>query len=237
MENSPVGSPEPHIRIVEDVSESLIVRDLLRLINAEPQTSLELLNYYQEVPVSAPLTILYAFGDTLFCRTSDSQTRVVQDVKSTLIRAKDLRHPVYARALYHQETNELELSGFAYVEVLPERRASIRVRMKGLFQVVIEAGKNRFSGRLRVLSLHGCAVEISDRQLLENFTFFYLNMEMPFSTFKGKNTARVMARLLRVDQLERCAQCIFMFEHDNTTEDQVGRLLMQRQTEIIRELK
>jgi len=62
-------------------------------------------------------------------------------------------------------------------------------------------------------------------------------MEMPFITFKGSSKTRIMARLIRGEPQDRGYRCIFIFEHDNTTEDQIGRLLTQRQTEIIRELK
>jgi hypothetical protein len=109
--------------------------------------------------------------------------------------------------------------------------------MDSLFQITIEAGPGQFIGKLRELSLHGCAVDITDPQLLGSYKFFYLNLDMPFKTFRGTNKARIMVKLVRGEQITRGYRCIFTFEHDNTTEDQVGRLLTQRQAEIIRELK
>jgi len=114
---------------------------------------------------------------------------------------------------------------------------SVRVKMDSLFPLIVEAGSTQFSGKLRELSLNGCAVDIPDQQLMGSYKFFYLNMDMPFKTFKGTHKTRIMVKFVRGEQGARSYRCIFTFEHDNTTEDQIGRLLTQRQTEIIRELK
>jgi hypothetical protein len=77
---------------------------------------------------------------------------------------------------YDAETDEITLSGFSYVEVLPDRRNTLRVKIGGLFQVPIEAGTTTFTAKLKDLSLGGCALEVPDKALLGNFTYFYLNL-------------------------------------------------------------
>lgn len=237
MEHDKFMDHNQYYRHIEDDCEDNILNELLGIINITPIPAVTFLNFYKEVVIESPATITYVFDDSLSCKTTEAQSRAIAYCNNTIIRSASLRHAVFANAHFQPDTKEIIISDLSYVDVFPEQRSSVRVKMDSQFSVIIEAGPSQFRGRLRELSLHGCAVDIPDSQLLENYKYFYLNMEMPFKTFKGTNKARIMARLIRGDQNERNYRCIFMFEHDNTTEDQIGMLLAQRQTEIIRELK
>jgi hypothetical protein len=214
-------------RIDGDCADN-ILELLLDIQKKDPLPEIRFLNFYKEVPIFSPAYIVYAF---------DVQCRAIAIAGSTIIQSAALRHDVLAKAVYHPETSEVIISELCYVELYSDQRASIRVKMDSLFQIMIEAGPGQFNGKLRELSLNGCAVDIADPQLLGNYKFFYLNLDMPFKTFKGTNKSRIMVKLVRGEEISRGYRCIFTFEHDNTTEDQIGRLLTQRQTEIIRELK
>jgi len=226
-----------YCRQIEDDCDDNVIEILLAIVSAEKPTEVRFLNFYKEVPIVSPATITYAFEDTLSCRASEVQARAITFSNNTIIQSAALKHDVFAKAIYQPDTKEVVISDLMYVEVYSERRTSVRVKMDSLFPLVIEAGPTQFNGKLRELSLHGCAVDIPDPQLMGNFKFFYLNMDMPFMTFKGTHKARIMAKFVRGEQNVRSYRCILTFEHDNTTEDQIGRLLTQRQTEIIRELK
>lgn len=218
-----------HFRLLEHDQNGSILKELLRLPRRHPLPEVQFLNYYKEVPVFSPARIVYLFGDTLICHAGEAQARAIGFSKGTVVRAAPLKHDVYATAHYDPVTREVALSDFCYVEVLSERRASIRVRMQAPPEVVIEAGPGRFTGRMLDLSLYGCAIEIADREPLGGFTYFYINLETPLK-------ARLMSRLMRVEGDTRQLRCIFLFEHDRRSEDQIGRLIARRQAEIIREL-
>ncbi len=237
MTSDPNINYNEYYRQIEDDNNDNIVEILLGIVGAEKPAEVRFLNFYKEVAIVSTATITYAFGDTLSCRTSDAQARAIAISNNTIIRSSALRHDVFAKATYQSDTKEVFISDFYYVEVYPERRTSVRVKIDSLFPLIIEAGPMQFNGKLRELSLHGCAVDIPDPELMGNYKFFYLNMDMPFKTFKGTHKSRIMVKFVRGEQGPRSYRCIFTFEHDNTTEDQIGRLLTQRQTEIIRELK
>jgi PilZ domain len=222
-----------YCRRIDDDSADNILELLLDFQKKDPLPEIRFLNFYKEVPIFSPASITYAFDETLSCRTADIQCRAIAAAGSTIIQSAVLRHDVLAKAVYQPNTSEVIVSDFCY----SDRRTSVRVKMDSLFQIMIEAGPGQFNGKLRELSLNGCAVDIADPQLLGNYKFFYLNLDMPFKTFKGTNRSRIMVKLVRGTEIARGYRCIFIFEHDNTTEDQIGRLLTQRQTEIIRELK
>ncbi len=151
------------------------ILDRLLKISQESILGLQFFSYYKEVPISSRGEVLYLFGDTLICRTNPAQTRAIRQSRYVILRSDRLDKDVYATATYNEETDELTLSDFAYVDVMPDRRNSIRVKVAGFFQVVIEAGTEQFKGKLKDLSLGGCAIEIPDRALLAAFSYFKIN--------------------------------------------------------------
>lgn len=111
------------------------------------------------------------------------------------------------------------------------------MKVGGLFQVPVEAGTTSFTAKLKDLSLGGCALEIPDKVLLGNFTYFYLNLSFILQDQSAPQKLRIMARLLRFENDANPCRCIMLFEHDRRSEDLIGRYIAQRQAEIIRELK
>lgn len=227
---------EDQLRLLERV-EPQVMLDRLMKVSQQSGAKLQFFNYYKEVPISAPAEFLYVFDDTLACRTNETQTRAIKDCKYTILRSAKLENDVYANAAYNEETNEIILSDFALVDVMPDRRNALRVKIGGFFQVEIEAGEERFKARLTDLSLGGCAINVKDKALFGNFTYFYLNFSLSLESQSTPHNLRVMARLLRFENNTPPYRSILLFEHDRRSEDLIGRFVAQRQGEIIRELK
>lgn len=228
---------EDQLRLLDLEEQENILEALLSLTQISPPPLITFFNYYKEVPISSSAEILYVFDNTLHCRTNATQSRAIELCQFVVIKSAKLKHDIYASASFSPETNEVLLSQFSYVEVLPDRRSSVRVRVAGLVPVIVEAGYDKFQGKLRDLSLNGCLIEIPDRALLGNYRFFQLNLAFEIKTRNEIQKARVMARLLRFENNDNPAKCIFLFEHDKRSEDLVSMYITQRQTEIIRELK
>lgn len=213
------------------------ILDLLLKFSQNGAYALHFFNYYKEVPISSAAEVLYVFGDSLVCRSNPTQTRALKTSHYTIIRIEQLSHAIYASTDYCEETDEIILSDFSYVDVLPDRRNTLRVKIGGLFLVQMEAGNSTFTAKLKDLSLGGCAVEVSDKALLGTFTYFYLNFSFDLKNRSEPQKLRVMARLLRFEGDSKPWRCIMLFEHDRRSEDLIGMYIAQRQAEIIRELK
>lgn len=227
---------EDHLRLLGQGEPRELLDLLVRISQKSPQ-SLQFFNYYKEVPVSSPVEVLYLFGDTLACRTNEIQSRAIKSKRYTVIRSPKLLHDIYASAQLNEEANEIVLSGFTNVEVLPDRRGTLRVKIGGLFRITVEAGPGKFEGKLKDLSLGGCAIDIPDKALLASFTYFYLNFSFELKNNPQPQKLRIMARFLRFESSTAPFRCIFLFEHDKRSEDLVGMYIAQRQGEIIKELK
>ncbi len=227
---------EDQLRLLDRGEPGEILALLLKL-SQNPSHDLKFFNYYKEVPISTAADVLYLFGDTLVCRSNPTQTRAIKASHYTIIRSGLLSHDVYASAEYCAETDEITLSDFSYVDVLPDRRNALRVKIGGLFQVPVDAGTSTFTAKLKDLSLGGCALEVPDKSLLGTFTYFYLNLTFDLKNRPEPQKLRIMARLLRFESDDKPCRCIMLFEHDRRSEDLIGMYIAQRQAEIIRELK
>ncbi len=227
---------EEQLRLLDRGAPGEILEKLLSVSEAKG-SSLQFFNYYKEVPVAAAVEVLYLFGDNLVCRSNQTQSRAINTSRYTVIRSKQLPHDVYAKAEYCAESDEITLSEFSYVEVLPDRRNALRVKIGGLFQITVEAGPNAFTAKLKDLSLGGCALEVSDKSLLGSYSYFYLSFAFQLSNRPEPQKLRLMARLLRFENDSSPYRCIMLFEHDLRSEDLIGRYIAQRQVEILRELK
>lgn len=222
--------------LMEQTEGILIEDDLFKLSGLVALPEVQFLNYYKEVPVSAVARILRVGENRLVCRTSEVQTRAIEFNGYTIIEGAPFSHHVYANAQCDTDTGEIALSDFNYADVHSNRRTSVRVRMQVPPVIGVEAGATKFYGRMMDLSLAACAVTIADRKLLERFSFFYLSIPMPSLTNQAPAMTRIMAKLAQVHQHNRLFRCIFLFEHDKSSEDRIGMLIARRQAEIIREL-
>jgi len=227
---------EDHLHLLDRGAPGEILELLLKSTQ-QGAHDLMFFNYYKEVPISSAAETLYVFGDSLVCRSNPTQTRAIKSSRYTVIRSSRLPNDIYASAELSAETDEIILSEFSYVEVLPERRNTLRVKIGGLFLVPVEAGTTTFTAKLKDLSLGGCAIEVPDKALLGTFSYFFLTLSLELKNKTGPQKVRVMSRLLRFESDEKPYRCILLFEHDRRSEDLIGMYIAQRQAEIIRELK
>lgn len=228
---------ENQLHLLTTADSGEILKLLIGLSQRPKPPRFQLHNYYKEVPVTAAAEILYLYDDSLYCRTNETQARAIDLSRHTILKCPELSHGVYAEAYYRAESREVCLSRFSYVEVLPERRSSIRVKIGGSLQVEVEAGPHRFQAGLMELSLGGCALEVPDRALLGNYSYFYINLLLPLASRQEPAALRVLARLLRFESEGNPCRCIFLFELNRGGEHLIGMFIAQRQGEIIRELK
>jgi len=227
---------EEQLHLLESGASAEIL-ELLLQASRQGTHDLQFFNYYKEVPIFSAAELLYVFGDTLVCRSNQTQTRAIKSSHYTVIRSPRLQNDIYATAEYSDETAEITLSEFSCVEVLPDRRTTLRVKIGGLFLVPVEAGTTTLIAKLKDLSLGGCAIEVPDKALLGTFRYFYLTLSLELKNRTGPQKVRVMSRLLRFENEEQPCRCILLFEHDRRSEDLIGMYIAQRQAEIIRELK
>lgn len=218
-------------------SDMDIIEELHRLHRTKPISNAQLLNYYKEVPISGAATSIRFDEDKIFCRTNETQSRAISLCKDTFVSFTGLPHDIHAKAHFCTESMEVTLSDLTLVKVAAIKRSSIRVRMHIPHSVIVEAGPHKLNGRLFDISLAGCAINISDHTPLGTFTHMQIQLTVPLKTGAPPVTVRVAAILSKTFQENKLYTCIFMFDHNKSSEDQIGKIVAMRQMEIIRELK
>lgn len=214
-----------------------IIDELLRLHQIKPIKSAQLLNYYKEVPISGTANSIRFDGTKIFCRTNETQSRAISLSRDTVVNFTGLPHDIHAKAHFCTESLEVVLSDLSLAKVPANSRKSIRVRMHIPHSVVIEARQQKISGRLLDISLAGCAINIADGKQLGTSTYMQIQLNIPLKTGSDPVTVRVAAKLMKVVQENKLCNCIFLFDHNKSSEDQIGKIIAMRQMEIIRELK
>lgn len=234
---SPQSSQENQIRLLSAVeAPEKVLDELSHLANPESHYDIRLLNFYKEVPICNEARIRCFFDDTIVCQTGSAQTRAIDLCRYSVLRSPHLSHDVYSTATYDQNTNEVVLSEFNYADVLSDSRAALRVRLNTPVSVIIDAGPKQLIGRLRDISLCGCATEVVDHAVFAGYAVAFLNMELPLKRQKPLQL-RVAGRLIRIEGTVKPFRCIFHFEHDRKSEDTISRFIAGRQSEIIQELR
>lgn len=233
----PQSEQEHQIRILSaDEAPEKVLDELSRLADPESSNDIRLLNFYKEVPICNEAKIRCFFDDTIVCQTGPAQARAIDLCRYSVLRSPHLSHDVYSTATYDQSRNEVVLSEFSYADVLTDNRSSLRVRLNIPVSVIIEAGPKQLIGRLRDISLCGCATEVVDRAVFAGYAVAFLNMELPLKRQKPLKL-RVAGRLIRIEGTVKPFRCIFHFEHDRKSEDAISRFIAGRQSEIIQELR
>lgn len=199
---------------------------------------LALLNFYKDVPVSYPATVLMVDEDRVMVETHPLQARVIELAKDTVVRGEMFPREIKGTAeCLSVSRGAVVLSALRYLEPLSYQRNSVRVRLQHPIRVTLEAGHEKFNGSLKNISLGGCAVDIMSRAPLGAYKYLYLNLDLPVVPGSPPLQARVKGAIVRVDGDVPPFRCALSFVHDARSEFQVGSFISQRQQEIIRELK
>lgn len=221
----------------EDAERAEILTTMERLsVPGSPR--LTLLNFYKDVPVSYPATVLMVDEGRVMVETHPLQARVIELAKDTVVRGEFLQREVGGAAeCLSVSRGAVILSNFRYLEFPSHQRDSVRVRLQHPIRVALEAGHEKFGGSLKNISLGGCAVDIMSRDSLGTYKYLYLNLDLPAESGSRPLKARIKGQIVWVDGDVPPFRCALSFVHDSRSELQVGSFISQRQQEIIRELK
>jgi len=212
--------------------------EILSILKANPKKSLKLINYYKELPLSYPATIVSIDRGIVDLDVQREQAFAIGASRSAFIRSDLFKHDVFAQVQY---VNVLKGAAsfvkFSYVEIMAERRNFIRMEPHVLPVATIDSPFGVFNGKLHDISLSGLNILIQESNPLEidtaaSVSFMLGNMEL------GQNfEINVQAKLLGIkgDVLPRNFK--FIITPEKSLERKLSQYIFQRQIEIIREIK
>jgi hypothetical protein len=226
-----------HLVTVKDGKSDLctIMNIFSQMAEGHLECDLQLLNYYEEVPISYGSTITTVGEDRIELSVHQNQVTLIKNNHDTLIKSEHFHNQlgVHCHAVYVNVPKKTAiLHDFAYAQIRAERREAIRVKVRGDIPVTFSFDTAAIEGRIVDITGNGIsmladphpAFETGQRGLLA----FTLN-KMPL-TVPGSFVRFVSSEQDRTIDM-------FRMEPDRRGAGFISEFLYQRQTEIIRELK
>lgn len=214
----------------EDAAQILGI--LAAIKSGRLENDLKLLNFFREIPVSYGASVETVEESFAELKVHQIQAVVISFEKVTVLKSRHFVRDVIANANYvNVDKSRIVLSSFSYALVRAERRMSVRVELSEPIYASFNTGEKSAGGRLHDMSLTGIAIGVSDDPGIPLSQHGELSVTLPIGTIS------VPATLLKVLTLENGYRMVFEIEATRSTELSISRYILQRQVEIIRELK
>lgn len=213
----------------EDKERRLLIKFVEKLYN-QGEREIELLTYYKEVPVVCRSEILAIEEDKLRVRTCN--INIFGTGEEIYLKHKRLPQTVAIKILdvdIPREEALLEL--LTFVELPQERRKYVRVIPKEPIPVeIIKEGK-RIMGRMADISIGGVGVYLNEKNDLKEGDVVGVKFNLPKGEVETKGQIRY------VIPYGEGFRAGIQYELDLKEEEIVSDYVMERQFEILRELK
>lgn len=209
-----------------------IVETLAAIKAGRLKNDLKLLNYFREIPVSYGATVETVEESYAELMVHQIQAVVISFEKVTVLKSSHFPRDVIANVNYvNIEKSRIVLSTFSYAIVRADRRMSVRVELSEPIYASFTAAGQTAGGRLNDMSLTGISITVSEDPGLPLSQNGELSVTLPIGTIT------VPASLLKVLTVEDGYRLVFEIEATRATELSISKYILQRQVEIIRELK
>jgi hypothetical protein len=223
----------PKIQIAEGNQDTEKILGILAAIkDGSLDDDLKLLNFYREIPVSYPATVLTREESFAELQVNQIQAVVISFDKFTVLKSNHFPHDVVANVNYvNVEKCRVVLSNFRYAVVRAERRMSVRVELSEPIYASFASENGALGGRLHDMSLTGIAIDVVEKPGIPLSEKGELSLTLPIGTIT------VPASLLKILTVDEGYRMIFEIEATRATELSISQFLFRSQVEIIRELR
>ena len=197
---------------------------------SQGKRNIEIITFYKEVPIICRSKIIDIEEGTLTVSLCDLKVFNVDDE----VYVKHINLPktvaVVIRDIDNRnEVMEVELVGF--VELPQERRGYVRVAPKEPIRAEIRKGNHTLSGSITDISVGGVGIYTKDTGELSEGDLVEVSFRLP------KGEVKTEAVVKHLDAYENGFRVGLSYELDLRKEEIVSDYVMERQFEILRELK
>ncbi len=192
--------------------------------------SVEVLSFYKEVPIVCRSKVLEVEDINLVLK--QCELRAFSPGSEIYIKHVNLPKTVAVRVVDINNRDELmEVQVLGFTELPQERRRYVRVVPKERIQVVLSKGNWSASGFVADISLGGIGIFTKDIDSLKEGDFIKVKFNLP----KGEVEADAQVR--HVEEREGMYRLGMSYQLDIKKEEVVSDYIMERQFEILKELR
>ncbi len=207
-------------------------------LTRQPKFQITLINYYQGLPVSCPAHIISIEKDMIDVDVAPYQAFTMKDHHYTFIRSKILVHDVHANIQYvNISKRAATLRKLCYVEIMAERRNYLRLTLGKPQNAAFKTNEGLAKGKLVEISINGACVQIDTPCCLEKGEETTLSFTLHNIAQNENYNIRTQATLVGIDGDAFPRRYMFITEPDKILDREIARYLLQRQIEILQEIK
>ena len=229
-----------HTRIKSSLDEdrAAIIAGFQDIIKRGVRPAFRLVNYYKGLPISYPATIVEMANGTLELDVHQQQAVAIERTRRVFIKCDYFDAAILAEV---QNANvrrmTASLRNFTFVEIMAERRDTLRLELETPTDAEISCEQVKLSGQLSDLSLGGFSIRLTERCPIEKGVEVRLRVMIPNllqNTLTGIDTLACHVETIKETNYDICR---FSFQGDTQSETAISRFIFQRQVELIREIK
>ena len=199
---------------------------------------LKLINYYKGLPLIYTATVATIERNLLDLDVQPQQAVAMAADHFTLIRCKLFPHDIAAHVQYvNVPRHAASLSKLCFVEILAERRSSVRPELANPTQAAFQFQGKDISGRLFDISTNGAAIKIDGYFDIPPGSETVLSFMLPDLVQNKLFSIKAEAKLVIIDGNASPYNYCFAIYPGKLVEQQLLRYIFQRQIEIIHDLK
>ncbi|HBG05200.1 MAG: pilus assembly protein PilZ [Geobacteraceae bacterium GWC2_58_44] len=222
--------------IDEDCAE--IVAGFQEILKRSARLGVKLVNYYKGLPISYPATLVEMNQGVLELDVHQQQAVALQASRYTFIKCDHFDCSILA------ETHNVNvcrmaasLRNFVFVEVMAEKRNTLRLELEPQTDAEIIGEGILTSGKLLDLSLEGFSIRLEGHCELAKGAEFTLRVMVPDLLQNTLSSMEVQSRHVASTSEKGSQISRFSTSSDAQSEALISRYMFQRQVEIVRELK
>jgi len=229
-----------HTRIKTSLDEdrAMIIAGFQDIIKRGERPSFRLVNYYKGLPISYPATIVEMSGGSLELDVHQQQAVAIDRTRRVFIKCGYFDNAILADVMnVDVRRMSVSLRNFTFVEIMAERRDTLRLELEAPTDAVISSESQRLSGKLFDVSLGGFSIRTADRCPFGKGVEVRLRVMIPNllqNTVTGLETVACHVETISEPNGDICR---FSFQGDTQSEAAISRFIFQRQVELIREIK
>ncbi len=212
--------------------------EIVSILKKNQNQTIKLINYYKGLPFSYPATVTAIERGIVDLDVRAEQAFAIEKSRSTFIRSPLFKHDIFARVQYvNVKKMAASFIKFSYVEIMAEHRNFLRMVPDPHPNALIKSPVGNFDGSVYDLSLSGINITMQSSCPLEigaetSVSFLLRNLENSFSV-----QVAVPAQLIAINGDAPPRDYRFTIKPDKMLERQLSQYIVQRQVDIIKEVK
>lgn len=207
-------------------------------LSSKADLFVDLVNYYKGLPIVYPAKVLAVQYDNLEIDVNPHQAAAVANDKYTLIRSRFFPHDIVAHVQYVDiNRHTVAFNKLCYVELLADNRAALRLNLEPPAEAVVKYESGIFAGAIPDISINGLAVLTDSCMHLDAGVDVSVQFMLPDLEQQRHIPMVVPAKLVAFEADKAPYRFRFRISPEKDQEKMISKYCLQRQVEIIRNLK